>query len=75
MHEILYMHENILQYLLFRRRSKKTLKLRVTGLSVGNSPVSGEIPAQRAINKQNVIFDEIIIYRIWLDMDWKYHTI
>ena len=26
---------------LFRRRSKKTSKLRVTGLSAGNSPVSG----------------------------------
>ena len=29
---------------LFRRRSKKTTKLRVTGLCVGNSPVTGEIP-------------------------------
>ena len=26
----------------FRRRSKKTLKLRVTGLCAGNSPVTGE---------------------------------
>ena len=35
---------------LFRRSSKKTSKLRVTGLCVGNSPVTGEFPAQRASN-------------------------
>ena len=39
---------------LFRRRSKKTSKLRVTGLYVGNSPVTGEFPAQRASNAENV---------------------
>ena len=30
---------------LFRRRSKKTSKLRVTGLCAGNSPGTGEFPA------------------------------
>ena len=39
---------------LFRRRSKKTSKLRVTGLCVGISPVTGEFPAQRASNAENV---------------------
>ena len=39
---------------LFRRRSKKTSKLRVTGLCEENSPVTGEFPAQRASNAQNV---------------------
>ena len=39
---------------LFRRRSKKTSKLPVTGLCVGNSPVTGEFPAQRASNAENV---------------------
>ena len=39
---------------LLRRRSSKTSKLRVTGLSVGNSPVTGEFPAQRASNAENV---------------------
>ena len=34
---------------LFRRRSKKTSKLRVTCHCAGNSPVTGEFPAQRAI--------------------------
>ena len=38
----------------FRRRSKKTSKLRVTGLCAGNSPVSGEFPAQMASNAENV---------------------
>ena len=38
---------------LFRRRSKKTSKLRVTGLCEGNSPVTGEFPAQRASNAEN----------------------
>ena len=37
-----------------RHRTKKTLKLRVTGHCVGNSPVIGEIPAQRDSNAQNI---------------------
>ena len=36
------------------RKSKKTSKLRVTGLCVGNSPGIGECPAQRASNAENV---------------------
>ena len=39
---------------LFTRRSKKTSKLRVTGLGVGNSPLAGEFPGQRASNAENV---------------------
>ena len=46
-------HDNLLKCL-FRRRSKKTSKLRVTGLCAGNSPVSGEFLAQRASNAENV---------------------
>ena len=46
---------------LFRRRSKKTSKLRVTGLCAGNSPVTGEFPAQKASNAENV--------SIW----WRHH--
>ena len=38
---------------LFRRRSKKTSKLRVTGLCVGNSPGSGEFPVQMASYAEN----------------------
>ena len=39
---------------LFRRRSKKTSKLRVAGLCAGNSPGTGEFPAQMASNAENV---------------------
>ena len=41
---------------LFRHRSKKTSKLRVTGLCAGNSSVTGEFPAQMASNAENVSF-------------------
>ena len=43
---------------LFRRRSKKTSELRVTGLCKGTSPVTGEFPAQRASNA-----DKVLIWR------------
>ena len=46
-----------------RRRSKKTSKLRFTGLCAGNSPVTDEFPAQRASNAENV--------SIW----WRHHDI
>ena len=39
---------------LFRCRSKKTSKLRVTGLCAGNSPVTGEFPTKRANNVEDV---------------------
>ena len=39
---------------LFRRWSKKIPKLRVTGLCAGNLPVTGEFPAQRVSNAENV---------------------
>ena len=41
---------------LYRCRSKKTSKLRVTGLCVGRSPVTDEFPAQMASNAENVSF-------------------
>ena len=53
---------NCLLNSLFRRRSKKTSKLRVTGLCVGNSPGTGEFPAQMASNAENV--------SIW----WHHHA-
>ena len=39
---------------LFKHRSKKTSKLRVTGLCVVNSPGTGEFPAQMASNAENI---------------------
>ena len=38
----------------FTRRPKKTSKLCVTGLCAGNSPETGEFPAQMASNAENV---------------------
>ena len=46
-------HDCLLNHI-FRRRSKKTSKLRLTGLCAGNSPGTGEFPAQRASNAENV---------------------
>ena len=46
-------HIDCLLNRLFRCRSKKTLKLRVTGFCEGNSPVAGESPTQRASNAEN----------------------
>ena len=46
-------HECLLNRL-FRRRSKETPKLRVTGLCVGNSPGTGKFTAQKASNAENV---------------------
>ena len=47
---------------LFRRKPKKTSKLRVTGLCAGNSPGTGEFPAQMASYAENV--------SIW----WRHHA-
>ena len=38
----------------FRHRSKRTSKLCITGLCAGNSLVTGEFPAQKACNAENV---------------------
>ena len=47
--------------IVYRARSKKTLKLRVTGLCAGNSPETVEFPTQMASNAENV--------SIW----WRHH--
>ena len=52
---------NCLLNSLFRRRSKKTSKLRITGLCARNSPGTGEFPAQMPSNAENV--------SIW----WRHH--
>ena len=48
---------------LFGHRSNKTPKLRVTDLCEGNSPGTGEFPAQKASNTENV--------SIW----WRHHEL
>ena len=56
-----HQHHDYLLNRLFRHRSKKTFKLRVTGLCGGNSPGTGEFPAQMASNAESV--------SIW----WRHH--
>ena len=46
---------------LFRRRSKKTSKLRVTGFYEGNLPVTSEFLAQRASKAEKFPFDDGIM--------------
>ena len=46
---------------LYRRRSKKTSNLRVTGLCEGSSPVTGEFPAQRVVTRKMLPFDDVIM--------------
>ena len=41
--------------------SKKTSKPRVTGLCAGNSPGTGEFPAQMASNAETFPFDDVIM--------------
>ena len=55
-HDVVSNHQphDCLLNCLFRRRSKKTSKLRVTSLCEGNSPMAGESPARGASNAGNV---------------------
>ena len=59
---------------LFRRRSKKISKLRLTGLCAGYSPVTGEFSAKKASNSENVSIDDVIMSRectnviVWRDI-------
>ena len=46
---------------LFRRRSKKTSKLRVTGLCAGNSPGTGEFPHKWPVTRKMFPFDDVIM--------------
>ena len=48
-------HNYLLNHL-FRRRSTKISKLRVSGLCEGNLPVTGQFPAQRASKGKNIVF-------------------
>ena len=48
---------------LFRRRSKKTSKLRVTGLCVGNSPGPVNSPHKGPVPRKMFPFDDVIMYK------------
>ena len=52
-------HDCLLNHLF---RSKKTPKLRVTGLYARNSPVTSEFPAQWPVTRKMFPFDDVIMY-------------
>ena len=58
---------------LSRRRSMKTSKVRVTGLCVGNSLVTGEFPTHRASNAENETFTELLCMapKIRIPRNWR----
>ena len=66
-----HQHHDCLFNRLFRHSSKKTSKLRVTGLCTGNSPVTGESPPppppppppnhQRPVRRKRFPFDDVIM--------------
>ena len=54
---------------------RKTSKLSVTGLCAGNSPGTGEFPAQMASNAKMFPFDDVIImrqFKLALGLFWSY---
>ena len=52
---------------LIRRTSKKTSKLRVTGLCVGNSPGPVNSPHKGPVTRKMFPFDDVIM--LWLQLD------
>ena len=49
---------------LFRRRSKKTSKFRVTGLCVGNSPGPVNSPHKGPVTRKMFPFDDVIMWGV-----------
>ena len=81
-------HDCLLNHL-FRRRSKKTSKFRVTGLCAGNSPRTGEFPTQMASNAEfffhlmtsswsksfTTISTTGRVKKLWTHVQWLTHVI
>ena len=55
---------------LFSCRSKKTSKLRVTGLCAGNSPGTGDFPAQKPVTRKMFPFDGVIMNDMQVPHRW-----
>ena len=56
---------------LFRRRSNKTSKLRVTGLCVGNSPGPVNSPHKGPVTRKMFPFDDVIMSTPWFSIHSK----
>ena len=70
-----YQPHDCLLKLLFRRRSKKTSKLRVIGLCEENSTATGEFPAQRASNAEIFPIDDVIMTFLSVCRSYKAYSI
>ena len=55
---------------LFRRRSTKTSKFRVTGLCERNSPVSGEFPSQRPVTQSLDVLCDLCLSKHLSKQSW-----
>ena len=53
---------------LFRHRSKKTSKLRITGHYKGNSPVTSDFPHKGPVMRKIFPFDDVIMMKLLLDV-------
>ena len=56
---------------LFRRRSKETSKLRVTGLCAGNSPGPVNSPHKWPVTRKMFPFDDVIMVLVPSDFVWQ----
>ena len=56
-----HQHHDYLLNCLFGHRSKKTSKLRVTGLCGRNTPVTGEFPHKGPVTRKMFPFDDVIM--------------
>ena len=59
---------------LFRRRSKKTSKLRVTGPCVGNSPGPVNSPHKRPVTWKMFTFEDVIMDSMYVDSMWLIYS-
>ena len=58
---------------LFGRRSKKTSKLRVTGLCVGNSPGPVNSPHKWPVTRKMFPFDDVIMNSLKIKLQWRHN--
>ena len=67
-----HQHHGCLLNRLFRRRSKKTSKLRVTGLCVGNSPGPMNSPYKGPVTRKMFPFDDVIMIALQTSRSLSY---
>ena len=66
--------------LLVQAQSEKISKLRVTGICAGNSPVTGEYPAQKSVTRKLFPFDDVLMIvcvcsTLFMLNSWEQHPV